>query len=234
MENEKNPIKAILWDIDGVIIDSEPLHMRKLTVVAAQNGGQILEEDWPVLHGIGDYNIHGWLQKRFPAMQHLTLSDFLKQCEDYYIAQAETLKARPGFQEAFAVFADAGLPQAAVSSGVRAQVDINLTRAGVQETMIFSLSADDVKKTKPDPEPYLKGLARLNDHFRAAGIAFKPADILVVEDSASGVASGKAAGMQTVLWKYAPVTKDNGNADHILEPQSSLADLARTLISPNI
>ena len=107
---------------------------------------------------------------------------------------------RRGMREVFSHFASLGVPQCAVSNGRRRQVDANLLIAGVKDSMVFSISADDVKKTKPDPEPYLTAVSRLRRDFKLDGSDTDNARFIAVEDTISGAASAVRAGLTTILW----------------------------------
>lgn len=218
-------IKAIFWDIDGVLVESEPLHVEKIKAVSDRHGVTITDEDWPQLYGIGDKRIWEWLQARgfSPTMQ-----EFLKECEDYYMAHADTLKARPGMRRAFNEAARRKLPQAAVSSGVRKQVDANLEAVELKTEMLFSLSADEVTKTKPDPEPYNKAFERLSGTYPG----LKKEEMLVIEDSPSGACAGKAAGMVTILWRLSPDIKCDA-ANYIVDTPAQLLALVKKLTAPD-
>ena len=154
-------------------------------------------DDWRELHGIGDHRIHAWLKNKSSDIP--ALGQFLQECEDYYVDHADTLKIRPGAVESFNIFAAARIPQGAVSSGVKRQVEANLKIAGIFDRLVFALSADDVKNTKPHPEPYQKGYTRmLAMKFNNQSGFLLPENCLVIEGSGNGIKSGHAANMNTV------------------------------------
>jgi beta-phosphoglucomutase-like phosphatase (HAD superfamily) len=218
-------IKAICWDIDGVLVDTEPLHKEKLIAVAAQHGISLTENDWQKLQGIGDKRAWEWLRDNrglnIPQVQ------FIFECEAYYITHPEKIIPRQGAQAAFNFFAAQGLPQGAVSSGIKTQVDKNIVIAGVADRLLFALNADDVKKTKPDPEPYLLGKARM---IQATGRNIPAENILSIEDSIPGVISAKAAGMVTILWAQTP-GKTCPEADYVVYSPEDLLKICRTLVA---
>ena len=186
-------IEAVCWDIDGVLVDTEPLHKEKLMAVATGHGICLTEEDWPTLHGIGDKRAWEWLrQSRGLAISQ---EQFLSECEEYYMAHPEMIVPRTGAQDVFNYFASLSLPQCAVSSGIKTQVDTNLAISGVSDRMLFALSADEVKKTKPDPEPYLIGKSRLCERLGWEETAMEGTHFLAIEDSVPGVVSAKRAGI---------------------------------------
>ena len=223
-------IKAVFWDLDGVQVLSEWLHERKVRATAKRHGVDVSDGAWESWHGIGDRRIHHELQSINPDFPPLEI--FLEECENYYIGHAHELQPRPGAIEAFNIFADAGIPQAAVSSGVRRQVETNLKIAGIEERIVFSLSAEDVKQTKPHPEPYNTAYKKmLMVHFNGNAEIFLPDHALVIEDSSGGIKSGYAAGMKTVFWKLVS-GPDNALASYNLDPEGRhLAALAMRLVA---
>jgi beta-phosphoglucomutase-like phosphatase (HAD superfamily) len=210
-------LRAVFFDVDGTIVLSDPLHRDKLVAVASDPLGTgapdpargvaiDLARDWNgALAGIGDHRIFAWLQKKNPAFP-LDQQEFLSACEKYYLDHAAGLAVRPGFLPAFKNFARAGMHMAAVSSGVRAQVDCNLAVANVAHRLLFADSADETKpgQTKPHPAPYLNGLKKMNALLAARDPQHReiaPGECLVVEDSLSGARAGVAAGMLTAHWR---------------------------------
>lgn len=227
---------AVFWDIDGVLVDSEPLHREKIEAIALDplrtgasdpRGVTIQKSDWAELHGKGDHYIYNWIKVRAPDYP-LDETEFLKTCEDYYLAHAAQLKVRAGAREAFNHFAAKRLHQVAVSSGVRAQVDANLTTAGVK--MLFSLAAGDTKEKKPNPEPYNTAHERLLSKIENVSAELRDkSKCIVIEDSASGVEAGKRAGMTTIYWKLDASQPDSEFADYTISSADELVALVERL-----
>ncbi len=179
-------LRAIAWDVDGTLIDSEPLHLRALLTVAAKHGADL--SDLPDEHFIG-LGLDGVWQEiggRFPAS--LGFDAWIAAINGDYVAQRDSLPVPPETPALVARIAAAGLVQVAVSNSHRCIVDANLDVLGIGDHLAFSLSLDDVPVGKPDPTPYRLAAERLG---------LTPGDVLVVEDSASGLASARAAGCIT-------------------------------------
>ena len=240
-------IRALLTDIDGVIVLSEDLHKEKIFEVARDPlrlGDKVdpalgvvidIAAVWNTqLSGIGDHRVYEWIcakNENFP----LSEEHFLSACEMYYLENAKNLKMRPTYAEAFDYFEACGLKMAAVSSGVRAQVDSNLAAAGIIDRLMFSESADDVEpgKTKPHPAPYLNALKKMNNSLRAQDLMhvdILPAECLVIEDTASGAKSGAAAGMKTVHWKLEAGQAFCPEATFKLDTTGNLYSFAKSLM----
>ena len=177
-------IKAVAWDIDGTLVDSEPLHLKSLILVCEKYNVDI--SDLPNEYFIG-VNLHGvWksLQKRFPA--GLKFEEWAHQINNFYLVNSSTLITMPHASEVIKELQIMDILQVAVSNSNRLVVDINLAALGVSKIFNFSLSLDDVKIGKPDPTPY---------KIAAKKLGLKPYEILAVEDSISGIISAQKAGL---------------------------------------
>jgi HAD superfamily hydrolase (TIGR01509 family) len=180
-------IAAIAWDIDGTLIDSEPLHHRAL-VAASRSFGTDLS-DLPDMAFRGVHMLQVWeiLRPRLPP--DLTRADWLAAIEQAYVAGSGTLVPVAGAVEAVRALAARGIRQVAVSNSSRRVVDANIAALGIATLLEFSISLDDVARGKPDPEPYALAAHRLG---------LPPARIAAVEDSAAGLASARAAGLHGI------------------------------------
>ncbi|WBU60901.1 HAD family hydrolase [Paracoccus albus] len=180
-------IRAIIWDIDGTLVDSEPLHLRALLHVCEHHGADI--SDLPDDHFVGVNVNDVWtaLSNRFPA--GLTMADWLDQLNGYYIDHASRLAPIKNAVQAVRQLHAMGIRQGAASNSNRRVVDANLRALGLSDIIELSVSLDDVTRGKPDPQPYLRALDRMGlDVDRTCA----------VEDSATGVASARRAGMRVI------------------------------------
>lgn len=178
---------AVIWDIDGTLIDSEPLHYRALLATCRHYGVDI--SDLPVDQFVG-VNMPGvWhaLSCRFPDT--IGFDQWLAELNDYYVEHSSELRPIVGAVETIAMLHDMGFVQAAASNSNRRVVDANLDILDATRILRCSISLDDVTKGKPDAEPYLRALAALEAD---------PAATLAIEDSATGMASAKAARLRVV------------------------------------
>ena len=186
--------KAVFWDMDGTLVDSEPLH--EAALVAALRSVGIAP---PVnLHervlGVAAAPVYDMLRSEFGL--DLPFDDWIVRKYDHYLPMAETLKPRPGAIEVFNALRALGVQQAVVSNSDRVIVDANLSAVGLIYPGMRTISRNDVREGKPHPEPFL----------RAAWLAgVDPADAVAVDDSVTGATSGLAAGMRTIFWPEAPM-----------------------------
>ncbi|MBE3638103.1 HAD family hydrolase [Mangrovicoccus algicola] len=181
-------IKAVAWDIDGTLVDSEPLHLFALRQVCRAHGVDI--SDLADTHFVGVHIGNVWqaLKPRFPA--GLSFDGWAREINLAFAANGDQLREIAGAAAVIQQLAAMDLRQIAVSNSNRAVVDANLDAIGVTGTLEFSISLDDVCEGKPDPFPYRMAAYRLGLH---------PSEVLAVEDSATGVASARAAGLRVAF-----------------------------------
>lgn len=182
-------IKAVLWDIDGTLVDSEPLHLKALLAVCMQYNVDISDMPDDTFIGVNLNGVWDALKRRFPS--HLTRDIWTAAIDDHYVRQSETLRAMPGAIETIQSLHGLGIRQAAVSNSGRKVVDTNLDFLRTNGIFEFSISLDDVSEAKPSPTPYLQALTRMK---------IEPSQALAIEDSRSGAKSARAAGLTLVAY----------------------------------
>jgi HAD superfamily hydrolase (TIGR01509 family) len=187
--------RAVAWDIDGTLIDSEPLHQRALIESGAVFGVDLSDLPEEAFRGVHARDIWTALKPRFP--KGVDRQTWIAAIERFYVDRAPNLSPIPGALEAVSALAAKGVAQACVSNSGRAIVDANIEALGVGKIIAFSLSLEDVSAGKPDPEPYREAARRF---------ALPAAAVVAVEDSGAGARSARAAGLYVV--GYAP----EGNA----------------------
>jgi HAD superfamily hydrolase (TIGR01509 family) len=183
-------IRAVAWDVDGTLIDSEPAHHEALMRVSARYGVPVAPDD-PRFVGLAMEQVFDALAPLYPVS--LNQQQWLDEIVADYVASASRLRPMAGAREAVAALAKAGVPQACVSNSARPVVAANLARLEVGGAFAFTVARDDVARGKPDPEPYALACRRL-------GAA--PDETLAIEDSDVGAASARAAGLQ--VWRVDP------------------------------
>lgn len=197
-QKESREIKAVFWDIDGTLIDSEELHYQVIVDWCKEKGYSLKKEDNDALLGKSNVEKYQILSTIFAF--DADLGSFKNAIARRY---CDTVTKELQRHEPVAIFreiAKAGIPQACVSNGDMVVVRANLEVLGLSDLVTFGISGDDVQNGKPDPEPYL---------LAAKKLAVAPVDCLVVEDSLVGVAAGGAAGMTVVAWPEEGARKEN-------------------------
>ncbi len=181
--------QAVFWDMDGTLIDSEPLHDAALTHVLSSLGIEAPANLHERILGLAAWPVYCMMRDEFGIT--LPFDDWILRKYTFYLEHAPGLKPRAGALEIFRDLQAAGVPQAIVSNSDRLVVDANLRATGLAQPAFRSISRNDVRLGKPDPEPFL----------RAAWLCgVEPGLCAVVEDSRTGASAGVAAGMTTIFW----------------------------------
>jgi len=185
-------LQAVLFDMDGLLVDTEPLWYEVESGVMSSLGGRWREEDQAACLGgtlaaTADYMLRGSAGRLPPA----------EVADRLLVGMAERLRGgvelRPGARRLLDGLAEAGVRTGLVSSSYRRLVDAVLDQ--LAEAFAVTVAGDEVAHNKPDPEAYLTA---------AAALGADPATCVVLEDSPTGAAAGVAAGCPTVLVPSVP------------------------------
>jgi len=175
---------AVLWDMDGTLIDSEPYWMSAETELVEAHGGVWTREDGLAMIGQSMALSAATLRSRGVDLPDDAIRDFLHERVGAGVAAAVPWQA--GAEELLASLAAAGVPLALVTSSFSVLADPFARMAGVFDVVV---SGDEVRHNKPHPEPYLTAAERLGVDISRC-VAF--------EDSPSGIASAVSAGARVV------------------------------------
>lgn len=179
--------KAILFDMDGVLIDSEWLMRDAAIQSLAEHGVQARHEDFLEFTGMGEDRFVGGVAEKYGLTYETAMKE---RAYDYFGQRLAETKVPAGVKEMLHALHDRGLKLAVCSAADRRKVLYNLSAIGVAEELFTAIvTGSDVTRKKPFPDIYLKG---------AEMVAEDPESCLVVEDAISGIRAGQAAGMDTV------------------------------------
>lgn len=190
-------MRAIIFDFDGVIADTEPLHFEGLRRTLADIGIALTEPDYYANYlGFDDRGciLEALRVNHRPAPPAVVQDLMRKKAAAYLASIKDHLVIFPGVV-AFVEEAAACCPIAIASGALRPEIELILEQAGIRKAFSQITSAEDVTRGKPDPEPFLQALSGLN---RLNGTAIAPAACLVIEDSLPGIRAAKAAGMKVL------------------------------------
>lgn len=187
---------AIAWDVDGTLVDSEPLHHRALLAGCHRFGLDLSHIPETRFYGVHINDV--WLALRAELPEDLAQDLWLQAIEDYYHDHSSELVAIPGSRETIRRLAAKGIRQACVSNSCRRIVESNLEALGVREFINVVVTLDDVHCGKPSPEPYQQAIG---------AFGLPAAAVLAVEDSPTGVLSAQAAGMHVAFYGASPVSE---------------------------
>ena len=181
-----NNIRAVIWDMDGVIIDSGEAHRLAWHRMAQDDGLALTDEQFWGTFGQRNDEIIRTIWGSFPGIWQ-EMSD---RKERYYRDAARTTAtALPGAIELLSELHTAGYPQALASSAPVANIELVSEVLGLNRYLDALVSGDNVPRGKPAPDVFLKAAAAL-------GVA--PAVSLVIEDAVAGVQAAHAAGMRCI------------------------------------
>lgn len=180
--------KAILWDMDGTLIDSEPAHEQAFHDAIEALGATTPKTTHDELLGSSYVEVH---QKVVEVTGlDLTLQQWLDIKWKHYQQCSDGITPLKDSQKILDTFKARGVPMALVSNSTRKEVTLNLEITQLTDYFQTTVSRNDVENGKPSPDGYLAG---------AKALSVEPSDCLVIEDSVTGALAGLAAGMTTVF-----------------------------------
>ena len=182
-----NQLEAVLFDMDGLLVDTEPLWFETEGEVMARLGGPWTKEDQEALLGGSMDNTVGYLLAR--ATEPALPAEVARWMTDGMLKRAAEgrVVVRPGARELLEEVAAAGVPCALVTGSQRPFTEAVLASTGFRFPV--PVTADDVTRTKPDPEPYL---------LAAKMLSAAPEKCVALEDSPNGVMSAAGAGCRVI------------------------------------
>jgi HAD superfamily hydrolase (TIGR01509 family) len=188
-------LKAIIFDCDGVIADTEPIHMAAFGRVLAEEGITLTEEDYfahyLALDDRGCFTRA--LAERGAALTPDHLSELIRRKSGYVERVMQTgLTLLPGAAD-FIQKAAARYPLAIASGALRAEIETIVNHGGLHDCFRAIVSAEDVARSKPFPDPFIRALELLNPPFADC---IEPRECLVIEDSIHGIRAAHQAAMQ--------------------------------------
>ena len=182
--------KGILFDMDGVLVDSEPLFHKAVNIVVARCGAAPITESENNRYLLGATVSETWVQVKRLREIPQTPAELLAA---YTAVVKEVLRSdltpRPGVRALIAEAQRRGLPIAVASSSLREWVNLKLSVIGLTDAFPVALGGDDVANGKPAPDIYIRA-ARL--------LGLEAADCVAIEDSPIGLAAASASGAYTV------------------------------------
>jgi beta-phosphoglucomutase len=180
-------LKGIIFDMDGVLVDSEEFICEAATRMFAEYGITVKPEDFRPFVGAGENRYVGGVAEKYGLDAELEVIK-ARTYEIYGEVVKGKLKPFDGVNEFIDNMKARGFKLAVASSADRIKIEINLMEAGLPaETFDVIVSGLDVVNKKPDPEIFLKAARKLS---------LLPAECLVVEDAVNGVAAAKAGGFR--------------------------------------
>ena len=178
-------LQAVIFDLDGVIVDSHPAHMQAWRTFFHSLGLNISDKDLLfVLEG----------QKREDILRHFLgnltadqVRHYGAKKEELFRDSVQQLKTIPGLAEFLNCLETSGIPMALASSASRGRAEYILDELEIRRRFAVIITGDDVARGKPDPAIF---------RLAAQSLGVDPGSVLVCEDAVSGVEAAKEAGMK--------------------------------------
>ena len=211
-------VRAILFDMDGVLIDSEALMARAGILALREFGIEAVSEDFLPFVGRGEDKYIGGVAEKHGVRYDTAMKD---RAYDYYgqMVAAEATVPADTLPTLKALHAR-GIKMAVCSSADRVKVRYNLRAIGADESLFSAIvTGSDVERKKPEPDIYLKGAELLGE---------KPEDCLVVEDAPSGIQAAHAGGIRAAgiasSFSAQELTRQ-ANPEYLIDRLSQLLEL---------
>jgi len=190
-------LRAVIFDFDGVIVDSEPLHFRLFQRLLGEKGVPLTREDYDAIYlGMDDRECFTEALSRHGQTGALAdVPEMIARKSRLLMEEiAEQPPVLPGAVELVRELARS-VPLAICSGALRREIEAMLQHAGILACFAGIVSAEDVSRGKPDPEGFTKALALLNQ-ARPPIPLIAPLACLAIEDSLAGIEAAKSAGMR--------------------------------------
>lgn len=182
-------MKAVLFDMDGVVVDNLPYHVDAWLLFCERHGIPLTREVfYRELNGMNSKDTFEWLYKREMTKEEIEVLEEEKEIlyRGFYL---DHLKPANGLLVFLKLLRSQGIKTALATSAGPGNIDFIVDGLGIRDQFDAIIGGAEVKKGKPDPEIYLKA---------AALVQVDPTDCWVIEDSLQGISSGLNAGMRVV------------------------------------
>jgi len=186
-----NPIRAVIFDMDGVLIEAKEWHYEALNRALNLVGYNISRYD----HLVTFDGLPTRKKLEMLSREHglpVSLHGFLNELKQIYTTEIVHAKCKPIFQHEYALsnLRASGYKMAVASNSIRPTVELMMHKSNLRSYLEVLVSNQDVKVGKPDPEIYRKAMEMLG---------VQPLETLVVEDNEHGIAAARAAGTHLMI-----------------------------------
>lgn len=187
-----NKPQAVIFDMDGVLVDSEPFHVQNEKLMFSRLGLHISDEEHARYMGTAtDVMWEQIIRERKLSLDVVETTLQTIQQEIPYFQSLEKIDPMPGLVNLLEKLQKLGIPMAVASSSDKAIIDIILEKSGLRKYFEHAVSSSEIGKSKPEPDVFLHAAKLL-------GVA--PENCLVFEDSKNGIKAAKAAGMVCIAY----------------------------------
>jgi len=200
-------LRAVIFDMDGVIIDSQPYHFAVEEAMCREIGIEVSTEESHSFVGMAGEKVWDYLKNKFGLQKSIEeLMAFENKARIKYFSSLENIRPIPGIVDLLEEINEHTIKTALASSSSIEVINIFISKLGLAHYFQHIISGNSVASGKPDPDIFIHTAQALQE---------AAADCVVIEDSANGVRAAKAAGMKCIGFCNA----DSGDQD------LSLADI---------
>lgn len=189
------PLRAAVFDFDGVIVNSEPMHFRALQEALRTVGVETNEQEY--FSQLLAFDNRGAIRRALALHNAPADPEQVERLSSLMVDRfAELLPEIPLFEGVADLVRELGrdLPLAIASGARREEIEAILTSVGLKDAFSAVVGVEDAAHTKPDPAPYLEAARQLG----ASNGGLRPSDCIAFEDTATGISSAVGAGMKVV------------------------------------
>jgi len=218
-------VRAVIFDFDGVLVDSERLHYEALARALKEKCMDLTWEEFKVgCIGVPDWDAVKWALKRNGVDDDEQTSEVLQRKTEIYDAWLkDRLPAVDGMADVVKALAQKFV-LAIASGSFRYQIEAVLLREGILDLFPIIVGHEDCEKGKPDPTPFLMAMERLNEFVSPP---LRPHECLVIEDSPAGIQAARKAGMRCVALR-------TYYEDEALKDADIIVDNLKALLLPKV
>lgn len=209
-------IKAVIFDMDGVVVNTEPLSHRANTKFYTSLGINVTDDVYSTFIGNSDRNIIQKIKNIYGV--DTSEDELFDQCLDFYCNEFdadETLELMPGVKDLIIDLHNNGIVILLASSSSKVKIERVFNRFGLNPYFSHKISGQDFEFSKPHPAIFLEAVSKSG---------FTADECIVIEDSTNGVKAAKAAGVFCIGYKSEEDTlQDTSLADTVITDFSQLS-----------
>lgn len=213
-------IKAVIFDMDGVLVDSEPVYQEATINVLDSLNIKATQDDLLKLAGGSSLHFNKFIQD--VSKGSISCEDFNKVCDQYYLDNPVKYEKImfPHVRETLDYLKDKGYILALASSSKEYEIDNVLKRCDLKDYFKLIISGEVFKESKPNPEIYLTCIKRLN---------LEAKECVAIEDSEYGIEAAKKAGLICIAKRDDRFNYDQSKADYFIDNHDEIKDILENL-----
>ena len=213
-------IKAVIFDMDGVLVDSEPVYQEATINVLNSLNIKATKDDLLKLAGGSSLHFNKFIQD--VSKGSISCEDFNKICDQYYLDNPVKYEEImfPHVRETLDYLKDRGYILALASSSKEYEIENVLKRCDLKDYFKLIVSGEVFKESKPNPEIYLTCIKKLN---------LEAKECVAIEDSEYGIEAAKKAGLICIAKRDDRFNYDQSKADYFIDDHDEIKDILESL-----